>query len=245
MIGDKSTLERIIESATNLFLEHGYEGVGLREIARSADVTTGAFYRHFKGKKELFAAIVGDVYDEIIDIYKTTLSSFFLLPAEEQVSSMHDHTIEASDRMIRYMYEHKTETRLILCCSKGTDYSDLARELSGMDEKATDDFTMGYADVNGFRLGTCRPVKWINPITRQITSLTLHPLSIMDCTLDESKYMGLNEEEALKYCLNILYEIKQYNGEVVLLWHNSSFSEIDKPNYHKRLYLRLLKELTA
>ena len=27
----------------------------------------------------------------------------------------------------------------------------------------TDDFTMGYADIAGFRLGTCRSVRWINP----------------------------------------------------------------------------------
>ena len=32
-------------------------------------------------------------------------------------------------------------------------------------EKAgiTDDFTIGYPDVAGFRLGTSRPVHWINP----------------------------------------------------------------------------------
>ena len=108
----------------------------------------------------------------------------------------------------------------------------------------TNDFTMGYADVCGFRLGTCRPTKWINPITRQVSSLTLHPLSIMDCTLDESKYMGLTENEATEYCLDILNKIKLHGGEVVWLWHNTSFSELKNDNYHKRLYTRLLKGLT-
>ena len=143
MIRDKSTLDRILESATVLFLERGYEGVGLREIAARSDVTTGAFYRHFKGKRELFSSLVGEVYDTLIEIYRSTLSSFFLLPASEQLSSMHDHTIEASDRMIRYMYQHMTETRLILCCSQGTEYSDRAKTLATMDETATADFTTG------------------------------------------------------------------------------------------------------
>lgn len=106
----------------------------------------------------------------------------------------------------------------------------------------TDDFTMGYADVSGFRLGTCRSVKWINPMTRQLTSLTLHPLSVMDCTLSESQYMGLSPDEAYQYCAGLVREIRQYRGEIVWLWHNTSFAGTES-DYHKKLYVRLLNEL--
>lgn len=106
----------------------------------------------------------------------------------------------------------------------------------------TDDFTMGYADVSGFRLGTCRPVKWINPMTRQLTSLTLHPLSVMDCTLSESQYMGLSSDEAYQYCAGLVREIRQHRGEIVWLWHNTSFAGTES-DYHKKLYVRLLNEL--
>lgn len=106
----------------------------------------------------------------------------------------------------------------------------------------TDDFTMGYADVSGFRLGTCRPVKWINPMTRQLTSLTLHPLSVMDCTLSESQYMGLSPDEAYQYCAGLVREIRQHRGEIVWLWHNTSFAGTES-NYHKKLYVRLLNLL--
>ncbi len=106
----------------------------------------------------------------------------------------------------------------------------------------TDDFTMGYADVSGFRLGTCRPVKWINPMTRQPTSLTLHPLSVMDCTLSESQYMGLSPDEAYQYCAGLVREIRQHRGEIVWLWHNTSFAGTES-DYHKKLYVRLLNLL--
>ena len=106
----------------------------------------------------------------------------------------------------------------------------------------TDDFTMGYTDVSGFRLGTCRPVKWINPMTRQLTSLTLHPLSVMDCTLSESQYMGLSPDEAYQYCAGLVREIRQYRGEIVWLWHNTSFAGTES-DYHKKLYVRLLNLL--
>lgn len=106
----------------------------------------------------------------------------------------------------------------------------------------TDDFTMGYADVAGFRLGTCHAVRWINPATRRLSSLTLHPLAVMDCTLAEEKYMGLDDREAYAYCANLIGEVRKAGGELVLLWHNSSLRE-SSGTYHRTLYLHLLNEL--
>ncbi len=102
---------------------------------------------------------------------------------------------------------------------------------------------MGYADVVGFRLGTCYPVRWINPITRRLSPLTLHPLIIMDCSLDETAYMGLTHEQAHAYCLSLLEQVSHVGGELVLLWHNVSFTE-NNGKYHRQLYTDLLKELT-
>ncbi|WP_439788083.1 polysaccharide deacetylase family protein, partial [Parabacteroides goldsteinii] len=106
----------------------------------------------------------------------------------------------------------------------------------------TDDFTMGYADVAGFRLGTSYPVRWINPVTRRLSSILLHPLTIMDCTLEEKKYMGLNYEEALAYSLNLIEQVKNTGGELTLLWHNTSAQE-NTDSYLRKLYSHLLNEL--
>lgn len=106
----------------------------------------------------------------------------------------------------------------------------------------TDDFTMGYADVAGFRLGTSYPVRWINPITRRLSPLRLHPLVIMDCSLSENKYMGLDYNEAGTYCSRLISQVKSVGGELVLLWHNTSFVEATG-NYQQKLYIQLQKEL--
>ncbi len=112
-----------------------------------------------------------------------------------------------------------------------------------IDADITDDFTMGFADIAGFRLGTCRAVKFINPRTQQLTALVLHPLTIMDCTLSNSNYMNLNYDEALEYSKRLINTVRQHNGEVVLLWHNTIFS--DKTNYHKQLYSNLIDKLNG
>jgi hypothetical protein len=111
----------------------------------------------------------------------------------------------------------------------------------------TDDFTMGYPDVAGFRLGTSRPVHWINPANKHVSSLILHPLTMMDVALSETKYMNLPYEEAFDYCLCLISRVEQANGELVMLWHNDTVSELQTREgavaWHRGLYAALTDEL--
>ena len=45
--------KKMMDTAFDLFYQKGYENVGVRDIAAQADVTTGSFYYHFKGKEDL------------------------------------------------------------------------------------------------------------------------------------------------------------------------------------------------
>jgi hypothetical protein len=105
----------------------------------------------------------------------------------------------------------------------------------------TEDYTMGYADVAGFRLGTSLPVRYINPVTRRLSSLILHPLVVMDCTLNEIKYMNLTKDRAEEYCMRLIEHIRNVNGELTLLWHNTS--AIERHGYLRDLYSKLINKL--
>ncbi len=50
---DSTTRDRIVEAATELILEHGYERTTMRAIAERADVSLGSTYYHFSGKEDL------------------------------------------------------------------------------------------------------------------------------------------------------------------------------------------------
>ena len=109
------------------------------------------------------------------------------------------------------------------------------------------DYSMGYADVVGFRLGTCRPVKFINPNTRLLTELILHPLVLRDLTLSDQRYMALEQDEAEHIAHDLIRTTARYNGELTLLWHNDLLSQKTHP-WHSVLYrsmLRLIEELGA
>ncbi len=99
------------------------------------------------------------------------------------------------------------------------------------------DFSIGFPDQAGFRLQTTRPVPWINPYTMELTSLILHPLTIMDATLSREEYMHLDEDEAYFCCQRLVDKVRQNNGELVLLWHNTN---INPDTYHRSLYPKLL-----
>ena len=101
----------------------------------------------------------------------------------------------------------------------------------------TDDFSLGWADHIGFRFGTTRAARFINPATLELTNLTIHPLAIMDCTLSNDNYMGLGEEEAYYAAQQLIDKVRQHGGELVLLWHNNN---LGKDTYHKQLYKEII-----
>ena len=105
------------------------------------------------------------------------------------------------------------------------------------------DTTLGYADVAGFRLGVCRPIPLFDPISIQPFSIEEHPLIVMDCTLSSPKYMNLNEDEAFAVCKGLIDQTRRFNGEFVMLWHNTVLAP-ERGNYHPKLYRRLLDELS-
>ncbi|MGZ3583600.1 MAG: TetR/AcrR family transcriptional regulator [Ktedonobacterales bacterium] len=53
---DRETRRQIVEAAEALFIEHGFKGVSMKDVAEAVAITPAALYYHFpNGKEELFA----------------------------------------------------------------------------------------------------------------------------------------------------------------------------------------------
>jgi AcrR family transcriptional regulator len=61
----RATRGQLIEVATSLFAEHGYEGTSIEAVLAAAGVSRGALYHHFAGKGALFAAVVSAISDRV------------------------------------------------------------------------------------------------------------------------------------------------------------------------------------
>jgi AcrR family transcriptional regulator len=63
----EATRRALVDVARKLFGENGYAATSLDEIVAGANVTKGAFYHHYGGKQELFAAVYEQVKLEVSD----------------------------------------------------------------------------------------------------------------------------------------------------------------------------------
>jgi AcrR family transcriptional regulator len=61
-----ATRAQLVATATRLYAEHGYAGVGTEEIVPRAGVTRGALYHHFADKRELFRAVHEAVERDVV-----------------------------------------------------------------------------------------------------------------------------------------------------------------------------------
>ena len=64
---DRSTLKRklVVEAATRLFLDRGFEGTTMDDVATQAAVSKPTLYRYFEDKERLYAAIVLATTDDV------------------------------------------------------------------------------------------------------------------------------------------------------------------------------------
>jgi AcrR family transcriptional regulator len=93
--------ERILETATSLFVERGYDGVAMREISDACGITKAALYYHFTGKAELLSEIFTAYLDEIAVVISAGVEGGG--SAEAQLR-----------RVVRGMFEVPVERRAIL-----------------------------------------------------------------------------------------------------------------------------------
>ncbi len=56
-----ATRAHVIEVATRLFAEHGYDDTSIEAVQAGSGVSRGSLYHHFPGKEALFLAVLEDV----------------------------------------------------------------------------------------------------------------------------------------------------------------------------------------
>ena len=65
MVESRDLREQILGAAKQLFIEQGYRGLAMRQIAEAVGVSKAALYYHFKDKEELLLAILDGYLNEM------------------------------------------------------------------------------------------------------------------------------------------------------------------------------------
>ena len=101
------------------------------------------------------------------------------------------------------------------------------------------DSTLGFADHEGFRCGTCHPYPVYDSLADQPLALQERPLIVMDSTLID--YRALQPSQALPLTLNLARRCAEVEGDFILLWHNTLFDPAQQA--WSEFYAALLAEL--
>ena len=61
------TRNELLMAASAVFVRQGYHGTVVSDIVSEAGVGQGTFYRHFQSKREVFEALFGRLFLQILD----------------------------------------------------------------------------------------------------------------------------------------------------------------------------------
>ncbi|WP_410672116.1 TetR/AcrR family transcriptional regulator [Amycolatopsis sp. cmx-4-68] len=87
-----ATHQALADAALRLFLERGYDNVGVREIADAADVSTTTLQKHFPSKESL-------VFDRDTDIEEALIAAVRdRSPGTSVLSALRDYTLTRVER---------------------------------------------------------------------------------------------------------------------------------------------------
>jgi len=101
------------------------------------------------------------------------------------------------------------------------------------------EYSMGYATDPGFRAGIADPFNFFDLIENKETELTIHPVTVMDVSLRD--YYKLDSGKATETIFSMIDTIRAVNGEFISLWHNESFSDMDRWKGWRTTYEEMIK----
>lgn len=105
------------------------------------------------------------------------------------------------------------------------------------------DASMGFAEREGFRHGTCQPFQMYDLVENQCLELWLFPLVVMDSTLFGYRKMGL--AKALAQTRRLMKICQRYQGVCVVLWHNIIYDPIDGHGFNVHFQKTLKEAVTS
>ncbi len=108
-----------------------------------------------------------------------------------------------------------------------------------IEEDITDDYSMGYAALPGFRAGICDSYNFYDLDIEVETKLRIHPFMVMDGTLKD--YMNLTTTDAIDQIRRLIDEVKKVDGTFRSLWHNETLSDEKRWKGWRKVYEELLR----
>ena len=125
---DKSIDPRLLASAEAEFNKYGFIKAELKTICENAGITTGALYKRYKGKEELFCAVVDGIVSELTDFVESRSDIDFSALSNAEIIESWTMTYESFIPMFRLLYDNRITFVLLIDKAAGTRYENFNHE---------------------------------------------------------------------------------------------------------------------
>lgn len=125
---DKSIDPRLLASAEAEFNKNGFIKAELKTICENAGITTGALYKRYKGKEELFCAVVEGIVSELNDFVESRSDIDFSALSNAEIIASWTMTYESFIPMFRLLYDNRITFVLLIDKAAGTRYENFNHE---------------------------------------------------------------------------------------------------------------------
>lgn len=135
-VRDTSIDPRLIQSAREEFMTNGFIKADLKSICENAGVTTGAVYKRYKGKEELFQAVVQEAIDKMDGFVKLRSEIDFSKLSDEQIRDTWLMNEEYVLEMFRLIWDIRKDLVILIEKSSGTAYENYGHDFAHRMTKA-------------------------------------------------------------------------------------------------------------
>jgi len=147
-LSEQERRQQILRAARSVFIERGFLGARVQDVARRANLSKGAVYFYFASKRELFLALVNDEFENTYS---------FLDQAERDGRPAAVKLLDLGIRYLDYFAGLKSPPRFFLmACEEAIRDEEIREEVQAVHQHFVDAVTRIIAQ--GIAEGTFRPL---------------------------------------------------------------------------------------
>ena len=109
-------------------MKHGYLKAELKTICENAEITTGAVYKRYKGKEDLFNAVVEDIAAELNNFVENRSDLDFTVLSDDEIYDSWVMSYESMIPLFKLLYNNRETVSLLIDKAAGTRYENFNHE---------------------------------------------------------------------------------------------------------------------
>jgi len=139
-VPDRSIDPRLLASAEAEFLDKGFSKAELKTICENAGITTGAVYKRYKGKEDLFCALVDDIAERLDQFIEKRSDIDFSALSDKEIYDSWQMTYDSMLPLFSLLYKHRDTFTLLIDKAAGTKYENFNHDFVNKMSNAYEQF---------------------------------------------------------------------------------------------------------